>query len=503
MPQKNQYTWLLLLALPAVLAGCVTRDERPAISASAPSQWNNAATARLGQPSQDLADWWLRYRDPRLDRLVAHTLQSNPQIEEALQRVLSARALARAEGVNRLPALNGAGSIDITSRLAGDPAGLNEAGEARGNAPLRTVARAQATFDSAWEIDLFRRLLNQSEAAKRAALANAADLQAVRALLVADTVRAYIELRAALRLRAVVKSDVEARRRLLGVVRDQQRAGAAGEFDVQRAEAAHEASRARLPTVELSIRTAQQRLATLSGVAMTEASAFSFTARAPRIALPGPTLPADVIRVRPDVQRSEQFILQRAALADVAYADLYPRLVLTGSLNIQTSVIGLPVAGIPVTFAGGPGVTLPLFDWGRRRATLDARDADFREAVASHRRTVLQAVEEVEIASAATREGARRLERLARAVDAARRAFSTSDRLYRAGLIGLTERLQTEGDLRQAEFDLANAEEFQAVSLVALYRALGAAPRWLAEPSPPMSPQRIAPDPATSTGVGP
>jgi NodT family efflux transporter outer membrane factor (OMF) lipoprotein len=426
--------------------------------------------------------------------LVDGALSGNPSVEEAFYRVRAARALARADDALRFPQATPRAGIEVTSRIAGSAAGLNEAGEAEGQGARRTVGVGQAGIDTTWEIDLFGRLASQVRAAERGAEASIEELEAIRTTLAADVVRTYVELRGAQRRRAVVMADIAARRQLLELVESQKAAGLAGEFDFQRASATFEAARARLPVAEIAIDSTLQRLATLVGQPKANTDLRRVGSTIPALPLPGATLPADLLRTRPDVRRAEKAILQRAALADVAYAELFPRLTLGGTIEVRGNVLAMPIAGTPVTISGGPGVSIPLFDWGQRRASLDAREAELEEAIAAYRRTVLGAVEDVEVALASVSQGARRVDRLRTASEAARRALSTAQQLYREGAIGLTERLQAETDLRQAEFDLAEASEAYAISVVTLHRSLGAGPRRLpalrsptAEPPAPVS----------------
>lgn len=473
------------LLLAAGLAGCTLREEPPQLLAPLPTSWAAGATATTPTRPAEFEEWWRRYRDPALTALVDKALGANPTIEEATQRIQAARALARAENALRFPLTTGAGSVTITTRLSGPIEGLNAAGEDAGQGPRRTVGQYDGALDTTWELDLFGRLRAQVAAAERNAAASVEDLEAVRISLAADVVRAYVELRSAQRRRAVVQADIAARSRLLDLVRSQRVAGLAGEFDVERANATFEAARARLPVAELGVRTAQQRLATLVG----EPTPASALLRGPRpfpvLAAPGPTLPADLLRMRPDIRRAEVVVAQRAAQADVAFADLFPRFVLGGSLTIQGNVLAMPIAGTPVTLSGGPGVTVPLFDWGQRRAVLNAREAELKEAIAAYRRVVLLAVEDVQVALSAVRQTAQRVVRLRTAVEAADRALTSAERLYREGATGLTERLQAETDLRSAQFDLAEASEAAALAMVSLYRGLGAGPRRLPERRPP------------------
>jgi NodT family efflux transporter outer membrane factor (OMF) lipoprotein len=477
MPSFPPRLGIVLLPLVFLaVTGCTLRERLEVGPAPLPHAWTYGPTARPGTPSVNLTDWWQRYRDPQVSRLVDQALAGNPSIEQALYRVKAARALARADNALRYPQGTPRAGVEITSRLAGPAAGLNEAGETAGQGERRTVGIAQAGMDASWEVDLFGRLGAQFRASERNAEVRVEDLEAARTILAADVVRAYVELRGAQRRLSVIATEIEARRQLAELVKSQQSAGLAGEFDVQRSAATFEAARARLPVVEAEVALAAQRLATLTGQATTNVDIRRPSGAIPVIASPGPTLPAELLRMRPDVRGSEITILQRAAQADVAYSELFPRLTLGGTIEVRANVLATPIAGTPVTIAGGPGISIPLFDWGQRRALLDAREAELKESIAFYRRVVLEAVGEVEIALSQVRQQARRVERLRIAGTAARRAFETAQRLYRAGEINLTERLQAEADLRQAELDLAAASESQSLAMVALYRALGAGP---------------------------
>lgn len=483
---------IVLLPLSLLLVtGCSLRDRPEVGPAPLPSAWTFGPTARPGTTSPNLVDWWRGYKDPEINRLVDQALASNPSIEEALRRVQAARALARADNALRYPQATPRARIEIASRLAGPTGGLTEAGQFQGAGAgdPRTVGVGQAGIDASWEIDLFGRLGAQVRASERNAEARIEDLEAARTTLAADVVRTYIEFRGAQRRRAVIATELEARRQLAQLVKTQQSAGLAGEFDVQRAISTFAAARARLPVAEAEVDVAAQRIATLIGQPTTSVAFRRSHNKIPVAVLPVATLPADLLRMRPDIRQAEITILQRAALTDVAYSELFPRLTLDGMIEVRANVLATPIAGTPVTFVGGPGIAIPLFDWGQRRAVLDARQAELKEAIASYRRVVLEAVGEVEIALSQVRQQALRVDRLRTAVDAARRAFVTAQRLYQAGEINLTERLQAEADLRQAELDFAAASETRAVALVTLYRALGAGPgRLPALPAPTAAP---------------
>lgn len=480
------------------VTGCVTRDKGADLAVALPSRWSSGATAGNSQPPADLANWWRRFRDPQIDRLVQSALASNPGLDEARERVIAARALARAQGAQRLPIVDGAAAATVTSRLSGPAGGLNAAGEDYfGDSPRRTVGTFQAGFDARWELDFFGRLSSAANAAERAAEVITEEAREARLSLAAEVVRTYFELRGALGRRAVIQREIMARQNLVSLVRAQQVAGSSGEFDVQRARATYEAARARAPAADLAVRTALHRLATLTGSTRADQSLLR-GGRSAGYSVPaiGP-VPATILRWRSDIRRAEQLILQRGAEADVAYAELFPRFNLAGTLDIAGNLIARPILGTPITLSGGPGVTIPLFDWGMRNNVLRAREAQWREAVAGYRGTVLRAVEDVEISLATIRTTRARVDRQRTAVSAANSAFTLADRQYRGGLTGLTERLQAETDLRQAELDLAEASEQAAVANVGLFKALGAPAETVS-----VLPPAVVPDGASPAGPG-
>lgn len=459
------------------LSGCVTRDDAASLAVNLPARWSNGPTNTTTRPPADIATWWRRFRDPAVDRLVQEALANNPGLAEAQERVIAARALARAQGAQRLPMVDGSAQAILQSRLNGPASGLNAAGEDfYGDPARRTVGSFLAGFDARWELDFFGRVRNTAVAAENAAGAAAEEARDAQFILVAEVVRTYLEMRGAEARLSVITREISARRGLLGLVQTQQTAGSAGEFDVQRARSTYEAARARAPAAELVVRVARQRLATLAGSARVDGRIGASRRGAVIITTAMAPLPADLLRWRADIRRAEYVVAQRGAEAEVANAELYPRFALAGTLDVAGNLLGRPILSTPVTFAGGPAVTIPLVDWGMRVHVLRAREAQWRESVAAYRGTVLRAVEDVEIALATIRATRNRLERQRTAVAAARSALNLADRQYRGGLTGLTERLQAETDLRQAELELADATEGASVASVAFFKALGAPP---------------------------
>ena len=183
-------------------------------------------------------------------------------------------------------------------------------------------------------------------------------------------------------------------------------------------------------------------------------------------------LPSELARRRPDIRQAEAQL--HAATADIgaAKADFYPRLTLSGSVALQATQIknlGFSAG----TYSFGPSLTVPIFEGGRLRGTLQLREAQQQEAAVNYQRTVLQAFTEVDNALIAYAAEQRRRDRLAEQVAQSRRAFSLAQSQYRQGVTDFLQVLTAQRTVLAAEQQLSDSTATVSANLVALYTRLG------------------------------
>jgi outer membrane protein TolC len=118
-------------------------------------------------------------------------------------------------------------------------------------------------------------------------------------------------------------------------------------------------------------------------------------------------------------------------------------------------------------------LSLPIFDGGRRRATLELRKAQQQEAAIQYQKTVLQAWHEIDNALTAYANEQRRHDELAIASEASRAAFDLANTRYQHGLTNFLIALDAQRTMLQAERDYADSTTAISTRLVALYKALG------------------------------
>lgn len=457
----------------AAVAACSTipreRPEAPRL----PAEWRDApAGAEL-----PVSDWWERFDDPALDRLVEEALVNGPSVQLALSRVREARAFSHSTIARFLPELTATGQGQYTRAM--EDGALPTAGGG--------VEREQMTASYgpqvSWEIPLFARV----EAAAVGARANTqgalADVRAAQVALAADVAQAYVDLRAANASRAALERYVAAADDLARILEISTRAGITSEAEAADARRLAESTRARVPGLVIEARRAENVLAVLRGIAPgaeTEAmQSVLVQAEAPIPHLDlaqAPAAPADLLRLRPDVARAEAQALVAAAGVGEARANLLPQINLTGSITVTEAVIGDPINVGATLGQAAPFISIPLFDWGARFAEIRRRDAQFDQALIQYRQIVTQAVAEASNALVALDQGRLRLDASKRAEEAAATTARGARAAHQAGIQSLTDRLRAEQQLIDASLARIEAEAQAARAAIATYRAFGGGP---------------------------
>jgi NodT family efflux transporter outer membrane factor (OMF) lipoprotein len=455
---------LSVLAAAAVLAACSTLPaEAPPVMDLPPTfaQGQGLEPGVLAQPN-----WWTVLGDPTLDELVVQGLAANLDLQQAAERVQRSRALAAGRRAELAPS-GGVGVGGLAQQL-----GRVEAPGLDGDARRSEIVSAGLNFS--WEIDLFGRLRQQVNAAGARSDAVAADAEALRLAVGAEIAQVWFALNGAREQLRLTHAVVENRRATLSLVLRRVSAGYDAPLDEARARAELSAAESELPAQDAALAVATHRLAVLLGVSPSGFQAPKPPDGAPRsVALHLPA-PASWMALRPDLKSAEAQL--RAQALDVAAirAEFMPRLSVSGVLGfVAGSLSGLGAAGSASWFLA-PSLSVPVFDFGRIDARLQAAQAGQREALLSYRQHVLLATEEVESALVLVRQGQVRLAALQDRARHAVTAEGLARKRFEAGGSDLLELLDAQRGAQQAELGLSAALTAQRQQVVALQRALGA-----------------------------
>src|SRR6185437_6345671 len=340
-------TLMLVVALCVMLGACISVQVPRLPEADLPARWHNVSP-QLG-PKPDLTGWWRQFDDPELNALVEQALHDNLDVQQAQWKLRAARTL------------EGASAAAFKPQLA-----FNTIEEPN---PENTASYFQAGFDATWELGLFGRRDANGHLAVANTGAAEAELKSARVSLVAEVVREYLQLRAAQRGEALWVAAAQAAQRKLELLRMQEHLQLASRIDVEQGTAAAAKADAQVADPRAAVVQHAQALALLLGKSEPD-PAWLASKPLPQLAdVNVESVPADLLRTRPEIRYAETQVLKAAGELGIAKADMYPRLALGSSLTFAALVKGRTRLGdVNNTFAIGPIINIPLFDWGQRCA---------------------------------------------------------------------------------------------------------------------------------------
>jgi NodT family efflux transporter outer membrane factor (OMF) lipoprotein len=439
--------------------------------AALPVAWQAANNPHLVATAAADALWWKGFNDPVLDRLVELARRQNLSLQVAGLRIVEARAqwgIATGRQFPQVQEITGSATAIGPSK----------------NIPLgpllpRHLTEYQLGFDASWEIDFWGKYRRAVDAEAAALLASVADYDASVVSLTAEVARTYVAVRTTEVLIAQARYNADIQDQALKIAQSRFQNGATSELDVSQAATLLQSTRATIPTLQGQLQQARNALSTLlgqpPGVADSLLGGPQEIPQAPaKVAV---SVPAEMLRRRPDIRSAEMSAAAQCARIGVAKADLYPSFSLFGSIGLRAAGSGWGghsfFSSNSFFYQAGPSVSWPFFNYGRIENNVRVQDARFQELLVTYRDTVLRAAQEVEDALAGFLNAQEAAELEQGAVKSAQRSVELSLEQYREGAADYQRVLDAQRSLLDQQNALAQLRSAVATSLMALYKALG------------------------------
>jgi NodT family efflux transporter outer membrane factor (OMF) lipoprotein len=466
----------LIAVLAEVLAGCAVGPRYRSPSPDTPPAFAAMEGAQAAPPAVvDLAAWWKSLDDAELDSLVDRAIKSNPDLDIALTRLQQARTYESGIVGQALPEIDATGAAargtgsDLTRGRAEQ--GLRSADNSAGLQHVNVIGG----FDAVWELDIFGKYRREIEAARYDTQAAMAARNGVLTSLVADVVRAYIDLRGSQMRYGILRQAGDVLRESLRIVTIRYQRGITNELDVALATRELDTLEAQIRPAAARVNAAQYTLATLLGE-YPEKVAQELSAPNLIPTVPGPAtagIPLDLLKRRPDILEAERELAAATARIGVATANLFPQVALVGAIGAQAQGFGtVPYVGKHI-WSFGPGAIWPLLDFGALDAQVDIAQLEAHARLANYRKTILSAVQEVDDALDSYRAEQDRLKYLAEAMLAGQRAVELATERYNRGLTDFLNVVDAQRQFYDLQEQYAAAQVSQGEAYVALYKSLG------------------------------
>ena len=485
----------VLLALTALSACTVGPDyHRP--DPHAPTHWHQSLAPEASHPQETSAmdaQWWRIYHDPTLTALEEDVARNNLDLREAALHFTESQAERRIASAAQMPHMEGAASYAreraSTNGILGLLGTMQQAGPGeiasgqQGFGPAAADgAKGNPSFNlpqyglsASWEVDFWGHVRRQVEAAT-AAMHETDELRRdVLISLMAETAQDYLNLRNIQTQIGITQQSIAIAQHSVKLTELRFAQGTATKLDVAYSRGQMHGFEARLPVLKsqevhlvnaLSFLTAQQpgALKDRLGSAQT----------IPPVPADIPVgLPSELAERRPDVRAAEDHLHAATASIGVAVADFFPRVTLSGSLDIQALQFSGLGSWASRQYGFGPTMTLPLFEGGRLTGQLHLRRAQQKEAAIALQRTLLKAWEEVDDSMADLSAAQERRNRLEETVSEDETAVHIAQLQYSQGSGDFLNVLTTQNALLASRSALAESSANVSISVAHLYRALG------------------------------
>ncbi|MBC3777118.1 efflux transporter outer membrane subunit [Pseudomonas sp. SWRI99] len=414
------------------------------------------------RPATTGEDWRTLFNDPALKQLIESALVNNRDLRMAALNVQAFQAQYRIQRADLLPAVS-ANANELRQRLPSSVTG--------GQAQI-TSAYAVNLGISAYELDFFGRVRSLSEQALQTWLATEQARRSGELSLVSNVANAYLTWRADQQLLELSRDTLAADEQSLHLTTRNREAGKSSALEQAQARTSVDSSRVNLARYQRLVAQDLNSLTLLVGAPV--------PAQLPALPLAGELvsplpagLPSDLLQRRPDILQAEYRLKAANANIGAARAAFFPSVSLTANGGTASrDLSGLFSAGSGAwTFQ--PQISLPLFNAGSLRASLDYARLQKDVAVAEYEKSIQTAFQEVADGLAARSTYGQQLQAQRDLVQATQDYYNLAQHRYRNGVDSSLTFLDAQRSLFASQQGLITDRLAQLVAEVNLYAALG------------------------------
>lgn len=473
---KKSFLTLTAVSLFLLVQGCssLRRDALPSSEPPLPVKYPISD----GTTSSALVGWREYFKDPNLTSLISTAIDNNQELNILLQEIAVSKSevLGRKGAIFPFISLGSSAGLDKVARNT--PAGALEDNIANEIKPGKAIPSPTPNFafaaDFDWEVDIWRKLRNERDAAVLRYLATQEGRNFMVTNIVSEMAQSYYELLALDSQLVILKAMIENQQSALETVKLQKANARVTELAVRRFEAEVLKNQSRLFKIQQQITVMENKLNYLAGRypqhIKRNSSGFD------HLMLTGirTGLPAELLRNRPDVRQAELQLVAAGLDVKAAAARFYPSLNIAAALGLQSftlsSAFTTPASLIYGTAAN---VAAPLINRSAIQAAYNGASARQVGAIYTYQQTVLKAYVEVVNQLAQIKNYGRSFDLKNQQVQALSDSITIAGQLFFNARADYTEVLFTQRDALESKIDLVELKQEQLNAFVKAYKALG------------------------------
>jgi outer membrane protein, multidrug efflux system len=442
------------------------KDQRPLVKT--PDTFRGAdVSSAPDQTSIGDLKWFEVFKDEELQKLVRTAMVQNYDLRTALARINAARANLGLARSDQFPQF--AVSADLTSTRSSKNGPVGFAHQGGRTRSFGSVLLNLLTF----ELDVWGRLRQQTNAARAELRASEEDRKAVLTIVVADVATGYFSLLELDGELDIDKRTLATRQDSLRLIKGRYQGGVANLLDVRQAEElVYEASKT-IPDTERAIAQTENLLSLLVGNnpgAIPRGRPLTLQEELPSVP---PGLPSALLERRPDIRAAEADLEAQGALVRAAKAAYFPSISLTGLFGFESGNLSNLFTGASGAWAFVPQITQPIFTAGRLKSNVKFAKAQQELALVQYQQTIQNAFREVSDALVQYQKVNEIRTHQEMLVTTLRDRSRLAHQRYEGGVDTLLNALDADRELFNSELELAQTKRDELLSLVQLYKALG------------------------------
>lgn len=472
--RRTKLTWVAMPLLFAVLfPGCASVSGVTPSIAKAISSEKLTFDTKVNQTSLSHADWpafnwWRKYKDEQLNRIIADALSDSPTMHMVEARVREANALMGAVDSNR------------EVQLSASEKNTRQRYSAHSTVPKPLAGTWNSFNDSTLNFNYEFDFWGKNEAAFEAALdrvhAAELDYQSARLVLIAAIIQKYIVLNQAFDQLDKTETLYNQKKRLLELTEQRVKNGIDSNVELTQAQTS-------LPTIEQSIISIREyidltrnQIAALRGTGPDNGTNIARPTIESTLemekSLPS-DIPINLIGRRPDIIAMRWRIEAAKMDAKVARAQFYPNVSILAFAGYQSLGVSQLLNVGSLVAGAGPAISLPIFDGGRLRSNMSARNAAYDTSVEQYNQAVVDAVTEVINQVISIERVTAKIERQQHAISLAMRNYELSMQRYKGGVGTYLQVLISDTLLVTEQLKLIDLSAQAMLLDASLVRALG------------------------------
>ncbi len=430
-----------------------------------PTQWS--ADLRSLSFDDNTTYWANTFNIPSLTRLIKTANVQNPKLIAMYERVIAKGEDATIVGARLLPTAN--------VNLIGVRNKRNLIGF---NFPNSESSFTSNSFNSginiSWELDLWGKVKDSRNSAKRRFESSLSDYRAARLSLNGQVAKAWFNLVENSFQTRLLEKTIETYSKNLSFINDRYQKGLATALEQKLAEASFLSSQASLVQRQRLANNFSQSLQELIGQYPDGNFDLNSSSMLPALILPPlPPTPSDVVESRHDLTSALLKVKSSGLDLKVANKSLLPSLTLSGGPGSRSDNFEDLIDQKFRIWDISAAVSQPIFQGGRLRANVRKAKALQESAISDFKAVVLRAFSEVENTLSSDMYLAKEGDNLRKAATALTKAADLSWERYQRGVIDIFNTLDTRRRAFEAESRFLLLKKERILNRINLYLAIG------------------------------